>query len=355
VNLNETLERLDRDWLDAVLRDGGYNQSKVTDLRVEPLELSGATTDMARLRISYADVSAGPESLVAKIRGKKPVQLQMDQAMGLFERERRFYTDFSARVPVHTARLYYAGDGDATPLLLQDLGGLRMGDQRQGLALDDAFAMMDTLATMHAKFWQSSALTPEWLVSPTEGAICQMISQVVASGAPAAAERFAGKVSDDTLSAMMTAAQDWNQVLHRCTDGPHTLTHNDCRLDNVFFEGSSAEQTVTPYLIDWQMPAATRGTQDVANLLAGSMNVDDLAQHWEELLARYHDGLLAGGVRDYSRQQCIQHYRQSVIYPLGQGLALLGALDTGDGRDLGEISVLRCLKHIESLDAFSTL
>ena len=112
---------------------------------------------------------------------------------------------------------------------------------------------------------------------------------------------------------------------------------------------------MTPYLIDWQVPARTRGTQDVANLLAGSMNVDDLATHWEALLMRYHDGLLAGGVRGYSQQQCIQHYRQSVVYPLGQGLALLGSLDTGDGRDLGEISVLRCLKHIESLDAFSTL
>jgi aminoglycoside phosphotransferase (APT) family kinase protein len=182
-----------------------------------------------------------------------------------------------------------------------------------------------------------------------------MIAQVVASGAPLVAERFAGRVSDATLASVTAAAQDWKQVLRRCAEGPHTLTHNDCRLDNVFFDSASAPRTVTPYLIDWQVPAVTRGTQDVANLLAGSMNVDDLAEYWETLVARYHDGLIAGGVSDYSRQQCVQHYRQSIIYPLGQGLALLGALDTGDGRSLGEISVLRCLKHIEALDAFATL
>jgi hypothetical protein len=310
---------------------------------------------MARLRITYAGAGAGPESVVAKIRGGKPVQVQMDQAMGLFERERRFYTELAGYVPVRTAALFYAGDGDTTPLLLQDLGGLRMGDQQHGIAVDDAAAMMDSLAALHARFWQSPELTADWLVSPTEGVYCQMIAQVVSSGAPAVAERFAGRVSDVTLAAVTEAAQDWNQVLQRCAEGPHTLTHNDCRLDNVFFDGPSAAQTVTPYLIDWQVPAATRGTQDVANLLAGSMNVDDLAQHWEGLVGRYHDGLLAGGVSDYSRQQCVQHYRQSIIYPLGQGLALLGALDTGDGRGLGEISVLRCLKHIEALDAFATL
>ncbi|OBH11160.1 oxidoreductase family protein [Mycobacterium sp. E1747] len=355
MSLNETLAQLDRDWLDEVLRDGGHNQSKVTGLRVEPVALSGATTDMARLNITYADVGAGPETLVAKIRGTKPVQVQMDQAMGLFERERRFYTEFAAKVPVHTASLFHAGDGDTTPLLLEDLGALRMGEQRQGLAVDDAAALMDSLATMHAGFWQSPALAAEWLVSPTEGIYCQMIAQVVASGAPAAAERFDGEVSSATLAAMMDAAQDWNRVLQRCAEGPHTLTHNDCRLDNVFFSDSPGGRTVTPYLIDWQVPAGTRGTQDVANLLAGSMNIDDLAQHWEMLVARYHDGLLAGGVTDYTRQECIEHYRQSVIYPLGQGLAMLGALDTGDGRGVGEISVLRCLKHIEALDSFATL
>lgn len=355
MSLNETLERIDRAWLDGVLRDAGHIRSAITDLRVEPVALSGATTDMARLHITYADEGAGPESLVAKIRGGKPVQVQMDQAMGLFERERRFYEELATRVPVHTATLYYAGDGDTTPLILQDLGRMRMGDQQRGLAVDDAAAAMDSLAALHARFWQSPELAADWLVSPTEGVYSQMIVQVVESGASAVAERFAGQVGAATMAAVVAAAQGWNHVLKRCAEGPQTLTHNDCRLDNVFFDGPPAIPAITPYLIDWQVPAVTRGTQDVANLLAGSMNSEDLAQHWEALVTRYHDGLVAGGVGDYTRAQCMAHYRQSVVYPLGQGLAMLGALDTGDGRAVGEISVLRCLKHIEALDAFETL
>lgn len=355
MSLNETLQHLDRGWLDGVLRDAGHNRSKITELRVEQVAFGGATTDMARLRMTYADVGGGPESLVAKVRGAKPVQVQMDQAMGLFERERRFYIEIADGVPVHTAALFYAGDGDTTPLILQDLGGLRMGDQRHGLDVADAAALMDSLAALHARFWESPELSADWLVSPTEGVYSQMIAQVVASGASAVTERFVGQVSDVTLVAVVDAARDWNHVLQRCAEGPKTLAHNDCRLDNVFFDGPDSSSIISPYLIDWQVPAVTRGTQDVANLLAGSMNIDDLAQHWEMLVARYHDGLLAGGVTDYTRQECIEHYRQSVIYPLGQGLAMLGALDTGDGRGVGEISVLRCLKHIEALDSFATL
>lgn len=356
VTVNETLERIDRAWLDGVLRDGGHHQSNITDVRVEAVAISGATTDMARLRITYADAdSAGPESLVAKMRGSKPVQVQMDRAMGLFDRERKFYADLATRVPVRTAALMYAGDGDTTPLILQDLGELRMGDQRRGLEVDDAAAMMDSLAALHAAFWQSPELDADWLVSPTEGVYSQTIVQVVTSGAAGVVARFAGRVGDGTLAAVADAVQNWNHVLQGCAEGPRTLTHNDCRLDNIFFDDAPASGTVTPYLIDWQVPAVTRGTQDVANLLAGSMDSADLERHWESLLTRYHDGLVAGGVSDYTHQQCVQHYRQSIIYPLGQGLAMLGALDTGDGRGLGEISVLRCLKHIEALDAFATL
>jgi Ecdysteroid kinase-like family len=351
VPLNETLKRLDRAWLDGVLREGGHISGSVASVRVEQVAFSGATTDMARLHITYVEADAtGPHSLVAKIRGTKAVQAQMDQAMGLFERERRFYTEFADHVPVRTAGLFYAGDGDNAPLLLQDLGGMRMGDQQHALSVADAAAMMDTLAALHATFWRAPDLSAEWLVSPTEPVYCQMIAQVVASGAPVVAERFSGQVSDATLAAVTAAAKDWGHVLQRCAEGPQTLTHNDCRLDNIFFDGSGV-----PYLIDWQVPARTRGTQDVANLLAGSMNSDDLSDHWKDLLARYHEGLRAGGVSDYSKDQCLEHYRQSIIYPLGQGMALLGALDTGDGRGLGEISVLRCLKHIEELDALATL
>jgi hypothetical protein len=271
----------------------------------------------------------------------------MDAAMGLFEREGRFYAELGS-VPIRTARCYAIGDGDRTPLLLEDLSGLRMGDQVEGLGVGDAEAAIDALSTMHAALWGQADL--DWLASPASGTFAAMICQLVASGAPALAARYRDKAPDDVLDAIADIAPDWQRVLDRCAEGPPTLVHNDCRLDNIFFDHDGS-----PIFIDWQIAARTRGTQDLGNLLAGSMTSEHLSSHWEALVRRYHGGLVEHGVSGYSYDQCVEHYRQSVIFPLGAGMALLGAMNIGDQRGLGDVIVLRCLKHIAELDALNSI
>jgi len=70
------------------------------------------------------------------------------------------------------------------------------------------------------------------------------------------------------------------------------------------------------------------------------------------LVRRYHERLVALGVSDYSWEQCLQHYRGSVLYALAPGIAMLGALDATDGRGLGDAIVLRALLHASDVDAF---
>jgi hypothetical protein len=346
-----SFERIDAPWLSTVLREGGHSESEVTAVQVEPVAFTGATTDMARVRISYGeDGPPGPASLVAKIRGVKDVQVQMDQAMGLFAREAHFYTQFADHVPVKAPRCFYVGDGDTTPLLLEDLASMRMGDQMEGLSLTDAEAVMDALGDLHARFWDSPELDQPWLASPATGPMAAMITQLVSSGAPALAERYSGQVPDAVIEAVVREAPTWGNVLSAGASGPPTLVHNDCRLDNLFFGEDGA-----PRFIDWQVLARTRGTQDVGNLLAGSMTSEALHANWESLLRRYHDRLLAGGVKNYSFDECVAHYRVNVIYPLGAGMALIGMMDIGDGRGLGDAIVVRCLKHIAELDSFAAL
>jgi hypothetical protein len=342
---------LTADWVQEVMRYGGHSDATVAEVIVEGVPFTGATTDMARLRIGYAGaVPAGPSTVVAKLRGLKDVQRQMDHAMGLYEREARFYGTFAERVPVRSPQCFFIGDGDATPLLLQDLAGERMGDQMQGMTIADAEATLDALADLHAAFWESAALAEPWLASPSTGIFAAMITQLVSSGAVALAERFAGRADERVLAAVVTRAPQWGEIMARISEGPQTLVHNDVRLDNLFFASDG-----TPCFIDWQVLARTRGTQDVGNLLAGSMDSDDLTAQWARLLRRYHDRLLAGGVRGYSFDECVEHYRQSIVYPLGAGMALIGEMDIGDGRGLGERIIARCLAHIAELDSFAIL
>jgi len=344
----ERVAALGIDWMREVL---GSDVASVASFDVEAVTFTGATTDLARVRIGYADdAPAGPTTLIAKLRGQRDIQQQMDQVMGLFAREAAFYATYSTAVPVRTPRCWFIGDGDATPLLLEDLGTQRMGDQMDGMTLPDAEATMDALADLHAAYWGSAQLADEALASPGEGIFAALIGQLVASGAPALAQRYGDQVPADVMAAILERAPAWPEVLARLVEGPQTLIHNDTRLDNLFFAADGA-----PCFIDWQAVARGRGTQDVGNLLAGSMDGDDLSANWQSLLRRYHARLVGNGIGGYSYDDCVAHYRQNIVYPLGAGMALIGAMDIGDGRGLGDRIITRCLRHITELESFKVL
>ncbi|MGH7750770.1 MAG: phosphotransferase, partial [Candidatus Dormibacteria bacterium] len=339
IAIADSLRTLNAGWFTNALRDAGHATAAVTAVSCETMAFRGAIADMARVRLDYdGSGEPGPASLVAKIRGTTGVQVAMDGAMGLYEREARFYRQLAGEVPVATPRCYHIGDGTATPLLLEDLGALRIGDQMRGLAPADAELLMDALADLHARYWESPVLEQDWLLSPGEGAFAGMVAQLVSSGVDTLRARHGDRVPARVLDAIAQAAPRWQEILGRCAEGPMTLVHNDCRLDNIFFHAGGE-----PVFVDWQVVARTRGTQDVANLLAGSMDVADLGARWEALLRRYHDRLRENGIRDYEWGECVRHYRQNILYPLGAGIALLGHLDIGDDRGLGDAIVLRAL------------
>jgi hypothetical protein len=185
--------------------------------------------------------------------------------------------------------------------------------------------------------------------SPVFAAI---LTQLVTSGVGALRERYATRVSSAALDSIEALAPDWGSVLARCADGPQTFVHNDFRLDNIFFEPDGE-----PVVIDWQLAGRCRGTQDLAYLLSGSMDVDALRGSWERLVARYHARLVAAGVRGYDVEQCRLHYRQSLLYTVAPGIAMLGQMHIAgdDARGLADTLVLRTLTHADDLGAFEAL
>lgn len=342
--LDPRFAQLDASWVDRVLRDGGHTGAPVKAVVPEPLAFGGATTEIARLRIDYADGEPGPASLVGKLRGQGDVHRQMEAAMGLFDREVRFYREFAADLPIETAALFHPGDGHKAPLLLEDLAALRPGDQAAGLSASDAEQCLDALAALHAAHWESPTLGSPWLTNPYEGTFRQMTAQLMVSGIDAL-EAYA---TPSQRQQIPTDPARWEDLIARLGEGPHTLVHNDCRLDNIFFREDGR-----PVIIDWQTLAAARSSMDVANLLGGSMEPDDLSASWELLLRRYHDGLVQHGVQGYSLDELQLHYRQNVIWPLGQGLALIGALKGNDARGVGPKNIARALSHVVEVDAFA--
>jgi hypothetical protein len=244
-------------WLTDVLRAAGVTKAAVWHIETHPLGVASAAGELARLSLTFEPMrQPGPVTIIAKAPGRGPTQRAMDAAMGLFARERFVYAELASALPVRLPRCYHVGDqGKNEPMLLEDLGALRAGDQVTGLDQADAERLIDVLAELHAAFWESGPPggDPSRLVSWTDPALGAMLTQLVTSGVAALRQRYAGRAPAPILTAIAEAARDWAAVLRRCAEGPQTLVHNDFRLDNIFFQPDGQ-----PVIIDWQLAGRCR-------------------------------------------------------------------------------------------------
>jgi Phosphotransferase enzyme family len=339
---------LSREWFSDVLSGSIGRHIEIAVVEVEPLSASSAIGELGRARLHYSPRSApGPDSVVMKRRSREPLRQGADRALGLFDRESYFYTTFAKCVPVQSPRLYFAGDGDITPLVLEDLGHCKAGEQSAGLSLREAERLVDTLADMHAACW---GIDDDWLLSMNDPMFGGMWKTMICSGLSTLEKRLAAELPARVIDSLLAAAPRWDEVLGQLGSGPPTLVHNDFRLDNIVFRPDG-----TPVILDWQVPAIGRGTHDLAFLLAGSVDYDLLKDSWRALVEQYHERLVARGIADYGLAQCEEHYRQSVVHAAAPGVALLGDLEIPDERDLGATIVIRSLRHAADLESFELL
>ncbi len=94
---------------------------------------------------------------------------------------------------------------------------------------------------------------------------------------------------------------------------PTTIAHTDFRLDNFFFDHADGSPVT---IIDWQLSVRNVGAIDVGYFLGESLSIEDRRAHERDLLERYHDGLVAGGVTGYSFDDLYDDYRMSLVTQL---------------------------------------
>jgi hypothetical protein len=348
--------KLTPERITAALTAGDLSIAPVAGLTVDPLPIEGAFCDLARLTLTYGEPGrAGPAAVVAKIPKEAAAARQTGTALGLYERERRFYSTLASRVPLRVPTCHHAGDGDLgeDPMLLEDLTHLRGGDQVAGFGLAEAGVIVDGLAALHAAFWESPQVTgADWLSSLDDPMFSAGVVGLVVSGVDAFESRYADRLPPATLAAAAGAARAFAPHLERCRAGPFTLAHFDARSDNWLFDTSGQ-----PVLIDWQTAARIRGTHDIAYVLTTSLATEFQSDHWESLLRRYHAELRRHGVGSYAWDDCLTHYREHVAYASLLSLALLGSAEIGSGRGqaLADAVILRGVRHAAEIDAYRLL
>jgi aminoglycoside phosphotransferase (APT) family kinase protein len=262
----------------------------VSDFRIERIG-TGQMSECYRVHPDYAPGSAGPTSVVLKVAASDPMSRQTGAALGLYEREVRFYAEVAPTLGGPIAPCYHAsfdGAGGTFALLLGDAGPAEVGDELQGTTAERARMAVGELARLHAPAIGDASLGgAAWLnrespVSP------RLLAQLYAGFT----ERYGDRITPRHRMVCDRFVAGFDAYLEVAADGPQGLVHGDYRLDNLLFGGDGADRALT--VVDWQTVTWGAAMTDLAYFLGCALTVPDRRACADTLLAAYHDALGAG-------------------------------------------------------------
>jgi hypothetical protein len=339
---------LTAEWLTTHL-DADVQSFTVVDIGVGV----GIFGEIVRVTPVYSG-APGPPSVIAKFATPEPANLAVAHALRLYPREVGFYREAAPTTPVRVPHCWFAevADDGSVALLLEDLDGLELGDQVEGLTPERADRVIDALATLHIRWWESPQLAEfGWLLSFADEIYLQTVPGIFSAGLEPLEREWMDRVGADAVALAKRVDAGFTALMHRVgSNGPQTLLHADPRLDNIFF---APDEVV---LIDWQLILRGRGVADLCYSIGSSMNVVDQRIHWERLLHRWHDQIIAAGIT-YPWDQAVHDYKESLLSLLSGPMSLVGTFNAGNerGAAMVEAYVTRYFAHALDIDAASVL
>jgi hypothetical protein len=347
------------DWYTAAFRSRGAlgSATEVVSATTEPVGVGvGVLSLLWRVHLAY-DEGAGPATAILKLPHTVAGARQTADAFSFYGREVNFYRQAGHRTPLGTPEIYAAEYDPATKdfvLLMEDLGDRRQYDQLDGCSIDDALIAAKEIAAHHAWYWQDQEIIDaDWTFRTCDPPNPQALPPTLRQSWPLIESEFAHLLPGPLLDAARRMPDVCVDLLERLSEPPLSLLHGDYRLDNLFFDPGEADPVVA---VDWQICGLGRSAYDIAYFMSQSVTPEDRKAADESVLRAYHDALRAGGVEDYSFEQCWEDYRLAIlfcsVYPLNAG-----ALDLVNdrARALFEAMLDRSAKAILDLDALDLM
>lgn len=319
----------------AALREGGGSPgARVADVSLEPLgEGVGLIGDLCRVRIRYDKAEPdSPDSLIAKFPSTHAANRATGMRFHFYECETRFYQELARGVSMRVPRCYFAGmvvASEAFVVLLEDMAPARCGDQVEGCTPDEAAIIVTTLAEFHAGWWESPVLRDmRWL--PGLDRYVGAYHELYRAAYPAFLAKTAAWLPDDVRRVSAWLDGRFRVAWHRLTGAPETIIHGDYRLDNLMFPPIRGGAPLA--VLDWQGVRRAHGMFDLSYFLCESLPVPERRSAERDLVTLYQEGLLRGGVTDYSLERCWDDYRLSLLVCLCRATIAVGTYDVGNER-----------------------
>jgi aminoglycoside/choline kinase family phosphotransferase len=189
--------------------------------------------------------------------------------------------------------VWFDAPNDDFVLVLEDIVDGKQGDQISGATVEQARAAIDELIRLHTPLWNSQQLDslgwmPRHTIESSQGT--RDLLRSVFSGF---AIRFSSLVSAEVLElgTQLVANIDGYD---RAFPNNETIVHRDFRLDNLLFTDTTTGTQVK--VVDWQTASISAGATDLAYFVGASFGPEQRRKVEDELVHRYHDGLVQSGV-----------------------------------------------------------
>jgi Ecdysteroid kinase-like family len=276
-------------WLAAAIGAG-----PIADFAVERIG-TGQMSECYRVRLDYADAeadagSAGPESVVLKVAATDPVSRQTGSALGLYEREVRFYGDIAPRLAGPLAPCYHAAVDTATgvfDLLLGDAGPAVGGDEIAGATIEQARLGVVELGRLQGPLLGDASLADApWLNRETP-----LNQAMIASLYAGFIDRYGDQIAPEhrMVCERLVAAFDGYLSAESEPGRILGLVHGDYRLDNMLFGTAEADRALT--VVDWQTVSWGPALTDLSYFLGCALPAQDRREHYDAMLRAYHEAL----------------------------------------------------------------
>ncbi len=224
-----------------------------------PLTLAGAGvfSEVWRCRI-------GGAAVVAKVPVEGPAG-DAGRASGAYERELVAYTTLLPRLDVDHPGFVGAIRSDLGPVIVvEDLTGLRFGDQGTGVASGDAVWLAASLGRLHGSW--SDAMTAQ-VRGPAPASHDR---DLLERGFAKIATTWSARLDPPVAGAFERMAAGLDDEIERFVALDAVLTHGDPRAGNVAFRRDG-----TPCWYDWQQVSVQAPAADLAWLVSTSIGPQD--------------------------------------------------------------------------------
>ncbi|TCJ97629.1 phosphotransferase family protein [Nocardia alba] len=329
-------------WLGEIF---GVAPEDIHAIRV--VESHSGTAARARIEVSAdADI---PEFLFLKLPPRNYLQHVLMNLFSLGSREVSAYRVLGDAPPIRVPRCYATRSDRVRGrdvLVLEDLSPTaRFRTVVEPLGRDEAEAVVDAMADLHATFWRDPTGETDTSTGPRSDVETQLGLLI--------RRRLLGELTGPAADLVPATIREQIRIFYqrgREIDAfwarqPQTLIHGDPHLGNLFFEGAR------PGFLDWQISTTGCGIRDVAYFANASVEPELLREIERGLVERYAARLAAAGIT-------ADPERLWTLYQVGITELLLAIVCTAEaGERMQSSAVTRCgvARAVAGVEAHNSL